>query len=372
MFRTVLRISCIVLLAALLLVRADTSAPASVLQDENPAESAGMDADTEIKNLLTKYLGIKYRRGGVSTRGFDCSGFARFIYRNVFGFDLPHGSSSQYRSSLLARVPRDELQAGDLIFFASTPSKKRINHVGIYLDGNRFIHAELRRGIVISCLDDRHWKSRMVSTKRPVSLDDMGREIVESDITDEPGKPGSAYSPPSFHAGLLKTFSLGVNCGLSFSLDYSAMRDSSISHAPVSVFDEVRAPGSAYHLAAAVMPLPGLYVAPVLSWYDHGRTIMDSYYPDRAFGISVLLYPMDGRPWSAAATLQQSMFPDAPGGESTADDRSYDWRVTCSRRLSDSVLFSLTGEHVRTPFLSGAPDNNEYDRRFFLNLHFSY
>ncbi len=83
--------------------------------------------------VARRFLGVPYRYGGSSPRsGFDCSGFVRFVYERL-GIDLPHSSYAQF--DLGRRVPRGALRPGDLVFFDG------VGHVGIYIGGNRFIHA---------------------------------------------------------------------------------------------------------------------------------------------------------------------------------------------------------------------------------------
>jgi cell wall-associated NlpC family hydrolase len=77
-------------------------------------------------------VGIRYRSGGASLSGFDCSGLTQWVYRSV-GVSLPHYSAAQWRYG--RRVSRRALQPGDLLFFS------RLGHVGIYLGHGALIHA---------------------------------------------------------------------------------------------------------------------------------------------------------------------------------------------------------------------------------------
>ena len=124
--------------------------------------------DEAIRREVEKRLGVKYRRGGSSEKGVDCSGFIRLIYRNVFGIDLPYTAFNQYLMPIFKTVSLTELRTGDLIFFSPTAKKKKINHVGIYLSNGDFAHAIQRRGVIVSSFENRYWKSRIISTKRIV------------------------------------------------------------------------------------------------------------------------------------------------------------------------------------------------------------
>ncbi|MBS3908872.1 MAG: C40 family peptidase [Actinobacteria bacterium] len=80
-------------------------------------------------------LGKPYSWGAGGPNSFDCSGLTRYVYGQL-GVSLPHSSRAQYNSG--RRVSRDDLQSGDLVFFARGGT---ISHVGIYVGGGSFIHA---------------------------------------------------------------------------------------------------------------------------------------------------------------------------------------------------------------------------------------
>ncbi len=119
----------------------------------------------QVRSELEKYIGTRYKWGGTGRTGFDCPGFFRTMYLKLFGIDLPHNARQQFYSSRFTRRSIKSLSIGDLVFFSPTGRSSRINHVGIYLDNGRFIHASSKRGITISSLDDRYWRRRLVSAK---------------------------------------------------------------------------------------------------------------------------------------------------------------------------------------------------------------
>ena len=106
-----------------------------------------------------QYLGMPYVWGGASPSGFDCSGFAMYVYAQV-GISLPHNAAMQY-SSVGVYVSRSELQPGDLVFFDG------LGHVGIYIGGGQFIHAPHTGDVVkISSLNDSWYAATYVGAKR--------------------------------------------------------------------------------------------------------------------------------------------------------------------------------------------------------------
>jgi len=87
------------------------------------------------------HLGDRYRYGGSSRGGFDCSGFTRYVYAK-HGVVLPHNSAAQFQKG--TPVGKGELQPGDLVFFSR--GGRRIGHVGVYVGGGKFVHASNPRG----------------------------------------------------------------------------------------------------------------------------------------------------------------------------------------------------------------------------------
>jgi peptidoglycan DL-endopeptidase CwlO len=85
-----------------------------------------------VVGIALQYLGVPYVWGGSSPSGFDCSGFVSYVYAQV-GVSLPHHAASIWNYGTY--VPRDQLEAGDLVFFSG------LSHMGIYIGGDQFVHA---------------------------------------------------------------------------------------------------------------------------------------------------------------------------------------------------------------------------------------
>lgn len=110
-----------------------------------------------------KYLGCSYVSGGSGPSGFDCSGFVSYVHRR-HGISVSRSSRSLFHQG--SPVSRNDLQAGDVVFFERT-YRAGISHVGLYIGGGKFIHAANRRGgVKITDLDSDYYASRYVGARR--------------------------------------------------------------------------------------------------------------------------------------------------------------------------------------------------------------
>lgn len=106
--------------------------------------------------------GARYRYGGTSRGGFDCSGFTRYVY-SKHGVSLPHSSAAQAKKG--AAVSKGELKPGDLVFF-STRGRK-VGHVGVYSGNGKFIHASNPRGgVKVDSLNSGYYRNRFAGARR--------------------------------------------------------------------------------------------------------------------------------------------------------------------------------------------------------------
>jgi len=111
-----------------------------------------------VVGVAMQFLGVPYRWGGADPSGFDCSGLIMYAYSKV-GVSLPHHAASQYGMGV--PVSRDQLAAGDLVFFNG------LGHAGIYIGGGQFIHAPHTGDVVkISNLSDSWYASTWVGARR--------------------------------------------------------------------------------------------------------------------------------------------------------------------------------------------------------------
>ena len=121
----------------------------------------GMDIDLKDNHKLyvesSKWIGTRYRAGGTSHRGVDCSGLVCQLYQKVYRKQLERNSDDQ-RKENCRKVSKRNLQEGDLVFFHNGRRKRTATHVGIYLKDNKFIHASTSSGVIVSSLNEAYYR----------------------------------------------------------------------------------------------------------------------------------------------------------------------------------------------------------------------
>ncbi len=118
-------------------------------------------------STVTPYIGDNYRFGGLTRKGFDCSGFVMNIFKK-YNYNLPHGSYNQVKHG--QQIKKSQLKPGDLVFF-DIRGKGRISHVGIYIGNGEFIHASTRKGVVIDPLSDKYYQRTYRTARRIVGVE---------------------------------------------------------------------------------------------------------------------------------------------------------------------------------------------------------
>jgi lipoprotein Spr len=111
----------------------------------------------QLYEFIDDWYGVRYRYGGNSKAGIDCSAFVQRVYEEVFGMGLLRTAFTQAGMTRLL-WNREFCKEGDLVFFHT--KGRQISHVGIYLANNFFVHASTSQGIMISSLDDDYWQKR--------------------------------------------------------------------------------------------------------------------------------------------------------------------------------------------------------------------
>lgn len=108
------------------------------------------------------FRGVPYRNGGADPAGFDCSGLVAYVF-GQYGKAVPRQTIKQWTAG--TPVPRESLQAGDLVFFSTVAPGA--SHVGIALDDDEFVHAPSSTGVVrVERLTTSYWRTRFIGARR--------------------------------------------------------------------------------------------------------------------------------------------------------------------------------------------------------------
>lgn len=371
-------------------------------------------SDEQIKKEMKKYLGVRYRSGGSTKKGMDCSGFVRRVYENIFGVDLPHNASGQYSLPIFQLVSREGLKTGDLIFFSFSKKSKRITHVGIYLSDSLFMHAGQKSGVIASRLEDPYWKQKIVASKR------LARDEVGASTEAFPSMAGFEFSPDEKSAFRLQYAAieyrpfelkeelyvladLPVNRAHAFEIQYSKELWDDLWSLRLSAF-RVELPGSAVikehypflagpgssmfnedfdsayfdgiRIACDISPIHWLRITPSLTYFHYGPGVDDHDLPKRSLGLKVQLGTLDtGSSLSTSFQYYDQRYLTARFFNSTGEWNALDMSFTFRHQLTDHLQFSLIGQRVLKA-ITGLEDaskaEKQIDQSLFFTLDFTY
>jgi cell wall-associated NlpC family hydrolase len=120
-----------------------------------------MSVTAALYQQYSEWKGVRYRHGGFSKSGVDCSGFVYLTLKRYFGLKVPR--NTKRLSSYGAAVSRSRLTPGDLVFFKTGLFKK---HVGIYIENGKFLHASTSKGVMLSDMKNGYWTRRYWKARR--------------------------------------------------------------------------------------------------------------------------------------------------------------------------------------------------------------
>lgn len=110
-----------------------------------------------------QWKGTRYRLGGTSRSGVDCSAFMQITFRDLFGIKLPRTTSDQAKQGV--KVAKSALQTGDLVFF-NTGRGPNGKHVGVYVKNGQFLHASTKGGVIYSDINSPYWSKTFWQARR--------------------------------------------------------------------------------------------------------------------------------------------------------------------------------------------------------------
>lgn len=134
---------------------------------EKASENASRGASRSAENIISyarKFMGVKYVWGGSTPKGFDCSGFVKYVYNH---FDIVLSRNSRAQAENGSYVKRADLKPGDLVFFDTDGGNNRINHVGIYIGSGKMIHSSSHYGgVVITDISSGFYSKSYMTARR--------------------------------------------------------------------------------------------------------------------------------------------------------------------------------------------------------------
>ncbi len=113
--------------------------------------------NTALLGFIDDWFGTRYRYGGTTKKGVDCSALTGSLLMAVYGLAMPRTAREQYQAT--EHIKKEDLKEGDLVFFNT---KGYVSHVGLYLENGYFLHASTSQGVTISNLDEEYFAKRFI------------------------------------------------------------------------------------------------------------------------------------------------------------------------------------------------------------------
>ena len=122
-----------------------------------------------IVNYAKSFNGTRYKFGGITKKGMDCSGLVYVSYKKE-NIIMPRISRDMAKKG--KRISLDKTKKGDLLFFKTNKNRNVINHVGLVVDIKQceimFIHSTSSKGVIISSLEEHYWKNAFVEVRKVI------------------------------------------------------------------------------------------------------------------------------------------------------------------------------------------------------------
>jgi len=367
------------------------------------------------QSQLDKYIGIPYRRGGSTEKGFDCSGFVRQVYSEFFGLDLPHQSGSQSSLPFMQKITKDDLITGDLVFFTTGKKHKKISHVGIYLSDGRFIHAA-KGGVTVSSLDSSYWKARFFVAKRAEKDDiwsrlEPGENLDSSSLVDDIND-SSSFSILNELTGNLSAFEgypyykddSNDSLSMGYEISWSASLANGSIVPKVSAFQDYYRPGQSslnniylpvknneFNLStvsnrssdqgmsfATAFASNDISLTPSFGYLDTGYDLENKRLQRFTYGLDLEISPVN-QPWLISFGMKFSDYAYSYNSTSNAGLNEFrspvNMSLTYLHQLGKSAYLSFTGQVVQRyepASINGSLDQWKDDRRSLLLFNYKY
>ncbi len=133
--------------------------------------------NTYLFNFIDEWWAVRYRYGGTTMRGVDCSSYTGQLLYTVYAVSMPRTARAQY--GVTSRVRKDELQEGDLVFFNT---RGFVSHVGIYLGNGYFTHSSCSKGVTINNLNESYYSKKFISGGRVIEPKKY-EPVIEPEVT---------------------------------------------------------------------------------------------------------------------------------------------------------------------------------------------
>lgn len=116
--------------------------------DENKIENK------KLYFFIDDWYGTLYKYGGKNKEGIDCSNFSSILYNEVYKKTITGSSATIFIACTV--ISKNNLEEGDLVFFKI--ENDNVSHIGVYLQNNKFVHATVKKGVMIDDLDEPYYK----------------------------------------------------------------------------------------------------------------------------------------------------------------------------------------------------------------------
>lgn len=132
--------------------------PSQIAKETSKSFPTTQNASQKVMNVYRQWAGTRYRLGGTTKAGIDCSAFVQKTMSGAFNVHLPRSTAEQRHTG--RAISKSELRAGDLVFFRNN------KHVGVYIGNGKFVHSGSSTGVTVASLSDRYWARTYTQSRR--------------------------------------------------------------------------------------------------------------------------------------------------------------------------------------------------------------